>query len=249
MTPLSPGSRSGGRARRWLGWRRAAPGTPLLPAETRPAGDRRNLGALCRALPLSGGSAAASRELGNRGPRQSPLCARSWPRAWNVRLSACPFPTPRQLRVLAPGHISGRKSHPLATLRSGGPGSELMRPEVSSVSPRSASRCERAVFCRGICSVQNWDLGSPVGVGTRALTLSVAAGLNCLASVSLRLLFSPQAHPHCCPSLFSLSNGGCFLNAAKLGCVLFIPLIRQNKASKTNPRPPTSSAPHFTLRH
>lgn len=210
MIPLSPGSRSGGRAPRWLGWRSAALGARLLPSETRPAGDRRNLGALCRALPHSGGSAAASRELGNREPRQNPLCTRSWPGPWNVRVSACPFPTPLQLRVLAPGHVAGKKSRPLAALRSEGPGSELMRPEVASVSPGSASRCERAVFCRGICSVQNGGLGSPVGVGSRALTLSVAAGLNCLASVSLRLFFPQQAHPACGPSLFSLSNGGAF---------------------------------------
>lgn len=138
-----------------------------------------------------------------------------------MRVGACLLPAPRQLRVLAPQLVAAKKSRPLAAFQSGDLSSELMRPEVASVSPRSARRCQRAIFCKGSCSVQNWDLGSPDSVSTCALTLSVATGLSCLASVSLRL-FSLQAQTaacHCSRCQMRVLSEGCQVGVCSLYAV------------------------------
>lgn len=139
-----------------------------------------------RALPPSGGSAAPSRGRGHRGPRQSPLCAGSWLRAWNVRVGARPLPAPRQLRVLAPRLVSSEKSRPLTALRSGGPGLELTRPGVGSVThPGARAGVRVRYFCSGICLPSKLGAGAPSRRGHSCLDPFVAADLSCLASVSV----------------------------------------------------------------
>lgn len=80
-------------------------------------------------------------------------------------------------------------------------------------------------------------------MGTGALTLSFLQPLVRAVWPQFPFDFSPLCQPSLLPVIVLAVRWGCFVTAAKVGCVLFVPFFKQNKASKADPRQPTPLDP------
>lgn len=178
-----------------------------------------------RTYPLCG---LRCRSLGARGqgPKTKPtLCGEPAAGVECARRRAPP-PCAPPAASLGSGNcrVASEKSPPSVALLLRGPESELTRPGVAAVPPPAEARAGVGVpgFRRGICSLQNCDPGRPVGVSTRALALAERDRRSGLS-------FPPTFLPAILlpPVIVLAAKWGCFVKAAKLGCVLFIPFSKQ----------------------